>query len=52
MSNWIENDKKIYQREVKGKENEGIFRMILEDKCDEKGYSVDETKEIVKYVMS
>jgi hypothetical protein len=35
---------------MKGTKDARSFIMALEDKCDEKGYSFEETKEVVRYV--
>lgn len=50
MSKWIETVRKIYQTIMKGTKDARSFVMALEDKCDEKGYSFEETKEVVRYV--
>ena len=50
MSKWIETVRKIYQTTMKGTEDAISFIMALEDKCDEKGYSFEETKKVVRYV--
>lgn len=50
MAKWIENVKDIYQKCVKGTEDERTFLMAVEDKCDEKGYSFEETKEVINYI--
>ena len=50
MSKWIETVRKIYQTTIKGTKDASSFITALEDKCDEKGYSFEETKEVVRYV--
>lgn len=50
MAKWIENARMIYQSTFKGTEDAASFRMAIENKCDEKGYSIEETKEVIKYV--
>lgn len=50
MAKWIENARDIYQKVMKGTADAASFRMALEDKCDEKGYSIEETKEVIDYV--
>ncbi len=51
MSKWIEDAKRFYQTtNMKAEADEMYFIMALEDKCYEKGYSLDETQKIVRYV--
>lgn len=50
MANWIENAKKVYKESFKGTVNERSFLMTVEDVCDEKGYSLSETKEVIDYI--
>lgn len=50
MSKWIESVRKIYQTTMKGTKDAISFIIALEDKCNEKGYSFEETKEVVRYV--
>lgn len=51
MSKWIETARKIYQTTMKGTKDARSFIIALEDKCNEKGYSFEETKEVVRYVI-
>ena len=50
MAKWIENAKKVYKDSFEGTANERSFLMTIEDVCDEKGYSFEETKEVIRYV--
>ena len=50
MAEWIETAKKIYKNSFKGTEDGVCFLMAMEKKCDEKGYSIEETKEVIDYV--
>ena len=52
MADWIETAKKIYKESFKGTKNARSFLMTVEDKCDEKGYSLSETKEVIDYIRS
>lgn len=49
MSKWIEDFKNF----VKGvnEDDKEYFVLDFENKCDEKGYSYEETEELVKYVF-
>lgn len=51
MSNWIENFKRIYKA-TKSVSDKVYMITALEDKCYEKGYTVDETKAVVNYVKA
>lgn len=52
MAKWIETAKKIYKDSFEGTEDARSFLMTVEDKCDEKGYSLSETKEVIDYIRS
>lgn len=50
MAEWIEIAKRIYKESFKGTEDGICFLMTIERKCDEKGYSIEETKKVIDYV--
>lgn len=50
MAQWIETAKRIYKDSFEGTGDARSFLMAVEDKCDEKGYSLTETKEVIDYI--
>ncbi len=48
---WIEDFKKIFKT-IKDNEEREYFIISLEEKCFDKGYTLEETKEIVEYVST
>lgn len=51
MPKWIESFKKIYNT-IKSVSDRYYMITVLQDKCYEKGYSLDETKKVIEYVKS
>lgn len=49
MAKWIENFKRIYNA-IHDDNDKVYMLLVLEDRCDERGYSPDEIKRVVKYV--
>lgn len=52
MAQWIETAKRIYKDSFEGTGDARSFLMAVEDKCDEKGYSLTETKEVIDYIKA
>lgn len=49
MAKWVENFKRIYNT-IHDDNDKAYMLLALEDRCDERGYSPEETKKVVEYV--